>query len=1837
MPPQREPISVRTTRLNNLILGKGVGAVQKSSTSALRRSVVPLNTASAAVAEAICREGLLDAFCLLYNECDKETLKKRDRNIAEFVNKFRPIVEETRQLRVNADDFVIKALIGKGYFGNVHLVLERQTSDVYAMKKIKKSMVTTSQVERDIMSQRNSEWLTNLQYAFQDNDNLYLIMEYLPGGDLLSLMSRHGPFDEDMARFYLAELTLALHTLHTMGYVHRDIKPENILIDRFGHIKLADFGNAAALDRDGHVLSLSPVGTPDYIAPELLQTISTYKLSKSMHDVSCDYWSMGIIGYELICEITPFHEDNVHETYSKILSHCEDSRLKKIVSFPSDLKISSNLKHLIGSLVTNPTNRLSYEQIVKHPFFESIQWSTVRSQVPPIIPTIKSDDDISNFEDGIRHKARREPQTKKSLTSNMKSNDFSGKDLPFIGYSFVHLENDYSTADASDTVRTKLQEKLRTLQQKLKSREGEILKLKQELVKAQQTVKQSDGSSQVVLEAKVEITKLQDIIKEKTMELASCKTQIKTLQSSAKIDEEMWSKKEATITDLLRLNRQKYEEAKISSEQRYEKQLAEKKQELACTVQKLEARELEFHAKTDECKHLRDKLENYKDMLKQLKEQSVKADTNHEKQRKHLTETYEQKLLELRQKLRESQDTHRRMTFELQNIRTELDESISSSKSNQEAKNATERSIEDILQRLNCEISANNELRAAKTSLEAQLSHTKKEFDEVQAECQRLDRELQLAECRCNLAESSLASQASPYETAPGSLTELHAIEDQLRADLVAAKDAESVQKTRADQLQELVSKLERMLERFNEQSLSPMKGHSGAANTAVGDMLERQNEKLEDKLAAVREQMIVERQAARTANLSLWKVEKQLEEALAEKKLLARRMELTEERVKKAQNEREEAQRKQKSTQDEFRQRDARIDELKAELATSKRDVLKEHRMWEKAEEERMKCKSEVIEHLANVHRLEQQVREVRQKLNQSQQRCDGLGLEQKRLQRELQEERERNAAAGESTQALQAELKQLTDNFQRLKYACSITDNQLTEVENMLETEQKRNKTQQTQLDACHEKLRERNDQITQLRKDLNVQESGKRQAEQHAKMLSVELEELKENLKQLQMKLISQQGQLVEQTNALFGAQERADQLDVQSASCQAQNADYERELLSLKEENARILSELFHSKEEVLHLHDEVKNLQAVQTGLHTEIDELQNALTEKEQFYVQRDIKAMATLAQHKKLIDYLQLKVEDLSAKKKKTLADKIFGSNSHAKENISPNDVESSILYRALKEELRREQKLSKMLQEQLDQLNGTATLRSPRKSSAVNGDADEPKLRPASIATVPRSPRKQPTTIKRSASQTDTKAKLKSPQTQQSTSEVTHHRFELALQESKVDAANCVACEQPIVAGSPYWRCKECKDASHRKCRANVTSICGSSIVSSCDEVSETRPESSCSSSLDTLDSESNCTGEYMGTLAYNGSQNNHNGEVIEINCAFEIVEQKILLFGCNSGLFTYNVETQRLLHIAGIESVSYVSISTRLAKAMMVGANGEKLYQCDYRQLESRCQSSIPCNKPVLETSVIELPFANRSVSEKWKLVQISNESENALDSVAIAATSTRIVILKYDLKLHKFKPVRALDTATPVTSIFYTRHSAIVSSDKFYEIDLDNYAAEEFVDLADKTLQHTLNCQPFVAVRISRQEFLLCFAECGVFVDEFGCRSRPYDLNWVYAPTGFAYREPFLYVAHYQYVQIMRLHRSYSKELANAEGSDSSEMQRFYLPHYMPTLLTSSGERNMYTLSINKQAGYQQIYHIDALRTFKKKLNVSMETISSVATSITLGSAMTTDSL
>ncbi|PNF24300.1 hypothetical protein B7P43_G11905, partial [Cryptotermes secundus] len=226
--------------------------------------------------------------------------------------------------------------------------------------------------ERDIMAHATSPWLTSLQYAFQDMHNLYLVMEFHPGGDLLALLDRFdGYLEEAMARFYLAELVLCIRSLHLMGYVHRDIKPDNILIDRCGHLKLADFGSAAKLTAAGAVMSQMPVGTPEYIAPEVLKSMeaslgNTKKKSPGAYGVECDYWSLGIVAYEMAFGQTPFSGDQLTDTYFNIMNH------KSKLLFPEDCDVSQSYHDIICGLLDDAASRLGHEQLLKHPFFSSV-------------------------------------------------------------------------------------------------------------------------------------------------------------------------------------------------------------------------------------------------------------------------------------------------------------------------------------------------------------------------------------------------------------------------------------------------------------------------------------------------------------------------------------------------------------------------------------------------------------------------------------------------------------------------------------------------------------------------------------------------------------------------------------------------------------------------------------------------------------------------------------------------------------------------------------------------------------------------------------------------------------------------------------------------------------------------------------------------------------------------------------------------------------------------------------------------------------------------------------------------------------------------------------------------------------------------------------------------------------------------------------------------------------------------------------------------------------------------------------------------------------------------
>lgn len=232
-----ESIASRASKLNMLFQGKLPSAVQQQMS--------PLS-----------REGILDSITVLLEECSNPVLVKM-KHVGGFIKKHSGAISALRELQPSAKDFEVRGLVGRGHLAEVQVVREKATEDVYAMKVMSKEMlraqeqVSFFEEERNILSQNTNPWIPQLHCAFQDKKNLYLVMEYEPGGDLLSFLNRYkGQLDEPTVQFYLAELVLAIRSVHQMGYVHRDIKPENILIDRTGHIKLVDFGSAAKMTAD---------------------------------------------------------------------------------------------------------------------------------------------------------------------------------------------------------------------------------------------------------------------------------------------------------------------------------------------------------------------------------------------------------------------------------------------------------------------------------------------------------------------------------------------------------------------------------------------------------------------------------------------------------------------------------------------------------------------------------------------------------------------------------------------------------------------------------------------------------------------------------------------------------------------------------------------------------------------------------------------------------------------------------------------------------------------------------------------------------------------------------------------------------------------------------------------------------------------------------------------------------------------------------------------------------------------------------------------------------------------------------------------------------------------------------------------------------------------------------------------------------------------------------------------------------------------------------------------------------------------------------------------------
>ncbi|XP_077147553.1 rho-associated protein kinase 2 isoform X2 [Ranitomeya variabilis] len=439
---------------------KGMANRQEKLETVLRNPRSPINI-----------ESLLDGLNSLVLDLDFPALRK-NKNIDNFLNRYEKVVGDVRQLQMKAEDYDVVKVIGRGAFGEVQLVRHKSTQKVYAMKLLSKfEMIKRSDSaffweERDIMAFANSPWVVQLNCAFQDDKYLYMVMEYMPGGDLVNLMSNYD-VPEKWAKFYTAEVVLALDAIHSMGLIHRDVKPDNMLLDKHGHLKLADFGTCMKMDETGMVRCDTAVGTPDYISPEVLKSQG----GDGYYGRECDWWSVGVFLFEMLVGDTPFYADSLVGTYSKIMDH------KNSLNFPDDVEISKHAKNLICAFLTDREVRLGrngIEEIKQHPFFKNDQWTwdNIRETAAPVVPELSSDIDSSNFDDIEDDKGNVEtfPIPKA----------FAGNQLPFIGFTYYRenlllsgpskgREEQNSSTKPTKEESAELQKAFRKLEEKLQN------------------------------------------------------------------------------------------------------------------------------------------------------------------------------------------------------------------------------------------------------------------------------------------------------------------------------------------------------------------------------------------------------------------------------------------------------------------------------------------------------------------------------------------------------------------------------------------------------------------------------------------------------------------------------------------------------------------------------------------------------------------------------------------------------------------------------------------------------------------------------------------------------------------------------------------------------------------------------------------------------------------------------------------------------------------------------------------------------------------------------------------------------------------------------------------------------------------------------------------------------------------------------------------------------------------------------------------------------------------------------------------------------------------------
>ncbi|GJQ75197.1 hypothetical protein Trydic_g9799 [Trypoxylus dichotomus] len=1770
---------------------------------------------------------------LLYDECNTEHLKDSDKNIKQFVEKNRKSINILKQLRVNLSDFDIKNVIGRGHFGEVHVVKEKQTSDIYAMKTIKKyksleQKYSSFEEERNIMAFSISPWLTRLQYAFHDSTNLYFVMEYHPGGDLFGLLNRQGgTLPESAASFYIAELVLGLNDLHNMGYVHRDIKPDNILLDRCGHVKLADFGSASSLNAKGEISHIIPIGTPEYIAPEVLQSLDNKK-QNVQYGVASDYWSLGILAYELTVGSTPFSGQSTAATYSKIINH------KNSLRFPHDIVLSQAYISLVKGLLTSEDSRLTYKGIVIHPLYNNVDFTTLRDQVPPYVPKITSVDDTSNFTDILDRK--KEPHIDNFKTKTQ----FSGKNLPFLGFTYTpKIGNDFQDTSYSSNSSIVKDEAIVNMKK-------EVERLQKAILKNEDSFQEMESLAKKYEEKCRKLESIESVRNNLEKDLANSIAECSALKRTIELERKDRKDLERKALDLIKSAKLKWEAAE-------KVKLDTLNAEVTKKHEKIVSLENEIRSLKDQLSEI-PKLENmHKASLERVENLNRRSVVNLENRLQKVTTQSQIDITEIQTKL--SIETKKNINLENKVLNYEkinislknemdvisnkldmlqkcFDESVTKIKSHE----MTIENLEKYKGKTTKFEGYAKELEMENASLQKKLNMLKLIEDNLKKEtANRTLLEKEIESLKADLEFEKISHQTVLEEIAEKRKHEIHALNNELKEAINKNNENERRLKETALNLENYQSKTKILEDLLSKLQSGVAKLENSSEKQTV---LQQQVERLEQQLVEVHETFALEKQELSQLKIKHWRLEKQLENATLDKKIVERDL---------------------KEAKEENNKLTAEIGSLNIKLGETKkmheRALLELNNLNENLTNEVVKL-TDLIKNLEGKFSFEKEKcdneKTIVQQLNKEilnkdneyqtlQREYDSLSYEKSNYEKQLANAEASNKKLISQFERIMKEKANLLneiENYKKeqhaselnrnaLREACTVLEDQLVEFEQLHKESENVRNALTSEIEKLKSDLAAERTNVIEARKLTNEEKSFKLLAETKCKKLTEDIEHLQEensSYKDQCQEFKSYSSNLSEELNS---AEHKITDLKIEIKNLTRQNENCLSENMVLKEENSVQLTHLNSVKESNYKLGQDLNEIKGLNTALFEQIAQLNNMLLEKDMYLKERELKTESTIQQQTKLIDFLQSKLQMEENKKKKTLSDKLFGHSK--KENQPPLSV--ALNYKDLEHQLTKERETTTSLRQELVKLKSQLYPDNSEKTNIILDIKDHRKVLEQIVQSPQRNELYRQNSIQRMHHNIP-------------------HRFDTKICTKPV---TCNHCKNQIPLGRSSSVCSECLITVHPQCVSTLPRTCGLpnafakhysdsltklqdaknedadknpdendatidieswvkipiksswekyyacltantitvyqeppnhetvKIVSLLDlkpdnsygkvtmepvvsEIGipvassdlpfilkvEVCPNTTCWPPKDlifmTLSIEDRDKWYKALDTTFNKTEDKYTGECvceitkeIDMNCVIEL-DKDIKLFGADKGLYSYHSGTFN--HISGPLHVHQIATLPMLNLALMIVDENRVLISCDLRHLYSLCECA-PCSKPSLQFQTISVKNING-----FHLFQTSGSKRNML----CIANARQLIIMKYDFKYKTFIPERILDTAEPTSCILFTDHSLIIGADKFFEIDLSTYHADEFLDASDRRLSSIISCYklksfPLAILQISKNpvEYLLCFHEFATFVDEYGRSTRSNDIKWSHLPHAFYYHNGYLYVIQFYAIEVMRI--------------------------------------------------------------------------------------------